>query len=763
MYHHGHALEGADPKTFVSCGECFCKDDSHVWAYGELVEGAHGASFEALTEDVGRDRHRAYVEGKAQEADGPSLEHIGGSYFADSNRPYCRVWDDLDFVEGADRATFEHLEGKYARDRTVVFLDGFVVEGAEPASFRVLNEDYGCDARAVFRSTSAIEDADPDTFEVLGVDFAKDASRVFHQGSELPEFDAATCFVVTYGNTAYVVDAKAAYFGGFEKLRKFRCDLASLEVLAEEFARDKTHVFRRGRKIKGADPATFEVLEPYYARDREQVYTYASWHRETNVVEGADPGSFLPMGSEFGTDKDRLYFLGDLDEQSKTNGDSRVVAFVEEHSDLVGYWWTSTTRLDPASFEVVSDGFARDSASVYLHGVRLPAVQPSGFRNLGGGFGLNRQGAFWFEVSRRGDVLWFDEDGDSDQLFREGPGGVVDGGPLTAVDPSRLVVHGGGYASDGQSCFFYNQRIDGADAATFRVLGHDVACDGRRVYQYGRPLRGVSSKDYSVLGERYARSTTAVFWDGAVIKSADPASFEVLDHASGYYARDRKHLYNANGRRVVKTIDGSSFRFLDERWGTDGTVVFDADAEKVLKGADGASFRVLASWLVADGETVFVEGRREKRLDPASLELLGAGYVGDARGVYWYSPAGFALRAGGSEGPQLVDGYLHRLDGAMTASFEALSELIGRARERFFIGPMECPAEEATSRLEVCSSGESEAAPGEDLGHDYRRLDGNILFRGHLVPDTDPAHFVVLGDGYARDRERIYFDGRKIE
>ena len=126
---------------------------------------------------------------------------------------------------------------------------------------------------------------------------------------------------------------------GFDKLRKFRCDLQTLEILGAEFARDVKNVYRRGRRVKGADPSTFELLGPYYARDAVRVFTFASWHRQTTVVEGADPGSFLAMGSEFGTDRNNLYYLGELSEGSKTNGETRVNSFIDQHPELTGYWW----------------------------------------------------------------------------------------------------------------------------------------------------------------------------------------------------------------------------------------------------------------------------------------------------------------------------------------------------------------------------------------------------------------------------------------
>jgi hypothetical protein len=54
------------------------------------------------------------------------------------------------------------------------------------------------------------------------------------------------------------------------------------------YARDSRRVFYRGRPIEGADPATFEVVDPYtgYARDDSYVFF------EDQVIPGASPWGF---------------------------------------------------------------------------------------------------------------------------------------------------------------------------------------------------------------------------------------------------------------------------------------------------------------------------------------------------------------------------------------------------------------------------------------------------------------------------------------
>lgn len=65
-------------------------------------------------------------------------------------------------------------------------------------------------------------------------------------------------------------------------------DTASFQILDDIYAKDGKNVYRVGKIIEGADPATFEVLShKAYAKDRFAVYF---WGKK---VEGADPQTFV--------------------------------------------------------------------------------------------------------------------------------------------------------------------------------------------------------------------------------------------------------------------------------------------------------------------------------------------------------------------------------------------------------------------------------------------------------------------------------------
>lgn len=55
---------------------------------------------------------------------------------------------------------------------------------------------------------------------------------------------------------------------------------------------------------------------------------------------------------------------------------------------------------------------------------------------------------------------------------------------------------------------------------------------------------------------------------------------------------DRHGLYNANGKRTVKGVDGASFRMLNRYWGKDDQSVFCFVTGGVQRAADASTFEI---------------------------------------------------------------------------------------------------------------------------------------------------------------------------
>lgn len=188
-----------------------------------------------------------------------------------------------------------------------------------------------------------------------------------------------------------------------------------------EMRLDRT--FDRTVRAIPADAQSFRVLEnPRAAADRSRVYC------DGEVLEGADPSSIRVVSGP-----DAIFYLADR---------SMI-------------WRDCTPRADPdgATFERFAGGFGRDARNVYFDGHALKDADPDKFRVI---------------MDRFGQSTPFGTDGTA----------VWDGGSrLPVVNPSGFRVLGGAFSTDGVVVLHSRDVLTGADPASFRVTGYSSGRD----------------------------------------------------------------------------------------------------------------------------------------------------------------------------------------------------------------------------------------------------------------------------------------------
>ncbi|SCY36057.1 DKNYY domain-containing protein [Microvirga guangxiensis] len=127
------------------------------------------ASFEALTDDTGRDKDH-FFRGAAimSEIDRDSVEHIGGSFFKDRNHVFC-LWGPYTPVPKADPKSFRLIEPyfhpvRYATDDTAGFCLMFGSQSLkikrftlpDPKALRSIEPAYGSDGAVFGLATDGI-------------------------------------------------------------------------------------------------------------------------------------------------------------------------------------------------------------------------------------------------------------------------------------------------------------------------------------------------------------------------------------------------------------------------------------------------------------------------------------------------------------------------------------------------------------------------------------------------------------------------------
>lgn len=164
---------------------------------------------------------------------------------------------------------------------------------------------YGRTDSGVYYDGSALVGADQGSFEPLGGFglYARDRAHVYYRGKVIERAHPASFLAVPADH------GESAYW------------------------RDASHVFHDGRVVEGADPATFVAAHRYgYAHDRERVFYRGE------VLRDADTASFRLLNDSVAADRTHIYFLGNV----------------------------ILSNADAASFEVLgSSSYARDASKVY--------------------------------------------------------------------------------------------------------------------------------------------------------------------------------------------------------------------------------------------------------------------------------------------------------------------------------------------------------------------------------------------------------------
>lgn len=178
----------------------------------KTAEGLDVASFEALSEEYTRDRHRVYYKVISPgefivivlpEADPASFDVLESNLARDRNH----VWYHDRIQSGVDPTTVELVDGgRVYKDKDSVHYGYEPIAGADPPSFRHLSSGYYRDKNRVYWCTDPIPGADPANFEVMGDSFiAKDSSKIYRSGEHLPGYDVASFELILHNETGFQI------------------------------------------------------------------------------------------------------------------------------------------------------------------------------------------------------------------------------------------------------------------------------------------------------------------------------------------------------------------------------------------------------------------------------------------------------------------------------------------------------------------------------------------------------------------------------
>ena len=438
--------------------------------------------------------------------DAPSFEMIGARWMRDARRVYAQAQrataDHFYVVEKADRDSFRQLNERYACDAQALYhVTNKRVRSRSPQALAIVPHAYtpvvtakagvmqhstwmsqvACDAEHVYMAGSVMKLADPAGFHQLAdTDFYSDGMRVWYHKVLLPEADVAT---FTVRNKYSACDRFRPYSG------------ARAESTSEAFDEWTAH-FEASPALQGwwwhaeqqrrATPPVVGTLRPlggaYFSDGQRVLCRLRSWHQlegfEDVVLDGADPARFEVLAHGFARDDRHVYWMHSDQRHWRCLEGADAVSFqvlsASWSRDRTRAWYDGwkSVKIDGPTFEVLSECYARDALGVLSRGVRKKDIDARSARALGG------------DYLRAGDVIYWGG--------KPAKTGKLDLGTARGVGFDLLIDAAGHWLHRNQ----YRKPL--ADGRTLRALGLDFFADARQVFYldfYG--LRMVPGADPS--------------------------------------------------------------------------------------------------------------------------------------------------------------------------------------------------------------------------------------------------------------------------
>ena len=326
---------------------------------------------------------------------------------------------------------------------------------------------------------------------------------------------------------------------------------------------------------------------PRYKNDGKQVTWQGTdiWAGHWSKVVDADPASFEDLGNGYARDDQKAFLEG------------RIIK-----------------GADGKTFKCLEKPYAVDADHVFLLGTMMTGADPKSFKMHGQYLTEDKNDYFWqgkpihvadkrtFVIIGNKDNYWTQWAKDKYNAYYMGEQPV----PLADYDSFHLIKETnsrgvqGSYAADKYRVYYKDHIVEGADPETFTEIIDWVGQDKHRVYYQ---WKATDIKDYNQLshiGGFYSDGSHIYTFEFEVFEDADPLTFRQLEGSTWYVDKDHvwwleKQVKEADAATIqlvhmYKYFNGSTLPS-PERYAKDKSHVFFDDS--IIPGADPESFEVI--------------------------------------------------------------------------------------------------------------------------------------------------------------------------
>lgn len=395
----------------------------------------------------------------------------------------------------------------------------------------------------------------------------------------------------------------------------------NLEIFKEnkQFSTDGKTIFYQNygmktpKPIPEVDAKSFEVKSNVLAYDKNKIYAISTMGEGLQIFEPVDRDSLVFINSRYFADKYNLYYYNvHFVEFCHLNLDSKIKNALQKKYSNVDAWWNYTDQLYKKLRHFKHNIYNHKDKFYYYFKERKILYDYPTYSTAVSAFNYPTLESCFLELpnieKKTFEVLNKVYSKDSKQIYFYSR-------PINA-DVQTFNVLNNLFAKDKDGIWYNGRLVNVKHIASFEVISKDIeneefhfSKDQFNVYSnittkikfggYAKSLRALKNSDpntFQEINDVWAKDKNNVYWHGKVYKKADAKTFEKISEPplTEYdYARDKNHVYIANGINLKKGLNGASFEILNEFWAKDDFVVYFLPSQRIIKNLDTKTFKIL--------------------------------------------------------------------------------------------------------------------------------------------------------------------------
>ena len=533
-------------------------------------------------------------------------------YFVDNKNGKVKI------VKNADKNTFQIVNGNYGVDRKNVYYDGEKLDSVGIEGLKIFDDNYLKDNKNVY--------------EIYTTDDGKTKIRTIKNLN----IDVASFENIL--KEAFYKDKNSVYYVDMTEDKQELKKLEGADADTFEpgiFSKDKNSVYVEKQRLEGVNPKGFEILDSNlnFIKDYKNVF----------YLDRADDGiTFIPRVQNIeGVDVATLEFAGGY--YSKYYKDKNNVYFMDNRDGKIKF--KKLSYVNPKTFEIVDNTFARDDKNLYLFEYKLDGIDAKTFEKISSNIVKDKNGLYFLE----------DIEKENENIEIKTRKINIKGLDLKTFE------HIDDYYYKDKNNVYYDldnnlYTIKNADLATFEVLNSPYsssiyfAKDKNNVYYQNKKINGIVIDGFEQIQSNFIKDKNRLYKidedeeknEIKLIPINEKVNLENLEEIGGNYYKDDKNLYyfGENEFKKIEGADPNSFKYDNENHtfiAKDKNNVY-FEGEKV-KGIDVNSAEGINGLWIKDKNNVFYEGKKLKGISSDNFSYFNGGLsydkiLVDKNGIY---------------------------------------------------------------------------------------------------------------------------------